>query len=164
MILDSSRNELVPLAKDIDALRLYVDLEQLRFNNNFCFRLHVDPLLLNGDYKVPALLIQPYVENAIVHGLAHSERNDLSLTVSAILEGEYIHYSIEDNGIGRKLSSYYNQQNRTHHKSVGLTITEERINIFNRKQHATGRVTITDLFDKNNESSGTKVDILVKAV
>jgi len=164
MILDSSRNELVPLAKDIDALRLYVDLEQLRFNNNFCFRLHVDPLLLNGDYKVPALLIQPYVENAIVHGLAHSERNDLSLTVSAILEGEYIHYSIEDNGIGRKLSSYYNQQNRSHHQSVGLTITEERINIFNRKQHANGRVAITDLFDKNNESSGTKVDILVKAV
>jgi len=164
MILDSSRNELVPLAKDIEALRLYVDLEQLRFNNKFCFRLHVDPLLLNSDYKVPALLIQPYVENAIVHGLAHSERDDLSLTVSAILEGEYIHYSIEDNGIGRQLSSHYNQQNRPHHKSVGLTITEERINIFNRKQHAKGRVIITDLFDKSNESSGTKVDILIKAV
>ncbi len=164
MILDSGRNELVPLAKDMEALRLYIDLEQLRFNNKFCFRLHVDPLLLNGDYKVPALLIQPYVENAIVHGLAHSERDDLSLAVSAIMAGEYIHYSIEDNGIGRQLSSHYNQQNRPHHKSVGLTITEERINIFNRKQHANGRVTITDLFDKNEESSGTKVDIFIKAV
>jgi len=164
MILDSSRNELVPLARDMEALCLYVDLEQLRFNHKFCFKLHADPLLLNGDYKVPALLIQPYVENAIVHGLAHSERDDLSLTVSAILEGEYIHYSIEDNGIGRQLSFHYNQQNRPHHKSVGLAITEERINIFNRKQHASGRVTITDLFDKNDKSSGTKVDILIKAV
>jgi LytS/YehU family sensor histidine kinase len=164
MILDSSRNELVPLAKDIEALRLYVDLEQLRFNNKFCFKLHVDPILLHGDYKVPALLIQPYVENAIVHGLAHSEREDLRLMVTAILEEEYIHYIIEDNGIGRHLSSKYNQQNRPHHKSVGLTITNERINIFNRKQNANGRVTITDLFDKNNAPSGTKINILVKAV
>ncbi len=164
MILDSSRNELVPLARDMEALRLYVDLEQLRFDHKFCFRLHVDPLLLNGDYKVPALLIQPYVENAIVHGLAHSERDDLNLTVSAILEGEYIHYIIEDNGIGRQLSSYYNQQNRPHHKSVGLSITEERINIFNRKQNANGRVIITDLVDKKDGASGTKVDILIKAV
>jgi len=164
MILDSSRNELVPLAKDIEALCLYVDLEQLRFNHKFCFKLNVDPVLLNGDYKVPALLIQPYVENAIVHGLAHSERNDLNLFVSAMVEEEYIHYSIEDNGIGRQLSSQYNQQNKPHHKSVGLVITEERINIFNRKRNANGSVTITDLFDKNNKSSGTKVDILIKAV
>ena len=164
MILDSSRNELVPLSKDIEALRLYVDLEQLRFNHKFCFKLHVDPMLLNGDYKVPALLIQPYVENAIVHGLAHSEREDLSLMVSAMLEEEYIHYSIEDNGIGRQLSSQYNLQNRPHHKSVGLAITKERINIFNRKQNANGRVTIADLFDKNNVASGTRVDILIKVV
>ena len=164
MILDSSRNELVPLSRDMEALRLYVDLEQLRFNHKFCFKLQVDPMLLNNDYKVPALLIQPYVENAIVHGLAHSEREDLNLTVSAFMEEEYIHYSIEDNGIGRKLSSEYNRQNKSHHKSLGLTITEERINIFNRKQNATGRVTITDLLDKNDNPSGTKVDILIKAV
>jgi ligand-binding sensor domain-containing protein len=163
-ILDSSRNELVPVVKDIEALRLYVDLEQLRFNHKFCFKLHVDPPLLSGDYKVPALLIQPYVENAIVHGLAHSERDDLSLTVSAILEEEYIHYRIEDNGIGRQQSSLYNQQKRAHHKSVGLTITEERINIFNSKHNANGRVVITDLYDENDVASGTRVDILIKAV
>jgi len=81
-----------------------------------------------------------------------------------MVEEEYIHYSIEDNGIGRQLSSQYNQQNKPHHKSVGLVITEERINIFNRKRNANGSVTITDLFDKNNKSSGTKVDILIKAV
>src|SRR4030095_8014707 len=98
--------------RDMEALRLYVDLEQLRFNHKFCFKLQVDPTLLNNDYKVPALLIQPYVENAIVHGLAHSEREDLNLTVSAFMEEEYIHYCIEDNGIGRKLSYEYNRQNK----------------------------------------------------
>jgi len=145
-------------------LRLYVDLEQLRFNQKFFFDLHIDPVLLNGDYKVPAMLIQPYVENAIVHGLAHSERDNLTLTVSISLRGEYVHYNILDNGVGRKLSSQYNQQNKPRHKSVGLSISEERIHIFNQKQNASGRVTITDLFDENTQPSGTKVEILIKAV
>jgi hypothetical protein len=164
MILDSTRNELVPVAKDMEALRLYMDLEQLRFNQRFCVKLEVDPLLLNGDYKVPALLIQPHVENAIVHGLAHSEKDNLTLSVTALLEKEYIHYTIQDNGIGRRQSSLYNHQNKPNHKSVGLAITEERIHIFNRKQNANSRVAITDLFDENNQPSGTKVEIMIKAI
>ena len=163
-ILDSSRAELIPLAKDIEALRLYVDLEQLRFNHKFNFDLHIDSLLLSGDYKVPAMLIQPYVENAIVHGLAHSEKDNLALTVSISLEREYIHYSILDNGVGRQLSSQYNHQNKPRHKSVGLSISEERIHIFNKKQNSSGKVTITDLFDENRRPSGTKVEISIKAV
>lgn len=74
MILDSSRAELVPLTKDLEALKLYVDLEQLRFKNKFNFRLEVNPELLRDNYRVPPLLIQPYVENAIIHGIAHSEK------------------------------------------------------------------------------------------
>ena len=163
-ILDSSRTELIPLAKDIEALRLYVDLEQLRFNHKFSFDLHVDPLLLAGDFKVPAMLVQPYVENAIVHGLAHSERDNLALTVSISLREEYIYYNILDNGVGRQLSSQYNRQNKPHHKSVGLSISEERIQIFNQRQNASSRVTITDLFDENRRPSGTKVEISIKAV
>lgn len=164
MILDSSRNELVPITKDMEALQLYVDLEQLRFNNKFCYKVHVDQLLRDGDYKVPALLIQPYVENAIVHGLAHSEKDGLTLSVTALLANDYIHYTIQDNGVGRRQSSLYNHQNKPNHKSVGLTITEERIHIFNRKQNANGRVAVTDLFDENNHPSGTKVEITIKAV
>jgi LytS/YehU family sensor histidine kinase len=148
----------------MEALRLYMDLEQLRFNQRFCVKLEVDPLLLNGDYKVPALLIQPHVENAIVHGLAHSEKDNLTLSVTALLEKEYIHYTIQDNGIGRRQSSLYNHQNKPNHKSVGLAITEERIHIFNRKQNANSRVAITDLFDENNQPSGTKVEIMIKAI
>jgi LytS/YehU family sensor histidine kinase len=164
MILDSSRNELVPLSKDMEALQLYVDLEQLRFNHKFCYKVHVDQLLLDGDYKVPALLIQPYVENAIVHGLAHSEKDNLTLSVTASVEKEYIHYSIQDNGIGRRQSSLYNHQNKPNHKSVGLVITKERIQIFNRKHNADGLVTITDLFDEHDQPKGTKVDIMIKAI
>ncbi len=163
MILDSSRNELVHITKDMEALKLYVDLEQLRFNDKFAFFLELDPVLRDSDFRVPSLLIQPYVENAIVHGLAHSEKDGLQLSVTAYLDGEYINYIIEDNGIGRQLSAQYNQQNKPHHKSVGLKITEDRINIFNQQQNGAGRVDIIDLFDQDGLATGTRVEIKIKA-
>lgn len=164
IILDSSRSELIPLSKDLEALRLYTDLEQLRFRNKFRFQFDVQPDLLNSDYSVPPLLIQPYVENAIVHGLAHSERQDLLLSVSVLMKGDSICYRIRDNGVGRELAAVYNQQNRPHHKSLGLSITEERIRIFNRNQNTNGQLTITDLYDAFHQPAGTEVEIKIKAV
>jgi LytS/YehU family sensor histidine kinase len=134
-ILDSSRNELLPLTKDMESLQLYIDLQQLRFNNKFSYEKIIAPSLVNGDYKVPSLIIQPFVENAIEHGIAHSEEEDLTLTVKVELAGEFIQYIIEDNGIGRQQSSTYNNQNKPYHKSVGLKITENRIHIFNGSQN-----------------------------
>ncbi|MGZ5218962.1 MAG: tetratricopeptide repeat-containing sensor histidine kinase [Chitinophagaceae bacterium] len=162
-ILDSSRNEVVPLAKDMEALNLYVELEQLRFNNKFNFKTFIDPALAGGDYRVPALLVQPYVENAIVHGLAHSEENDLNLTVTASLEDDKIKYRIQDNGVGRNKAGEYNAHNKPNHKSVGLKITEQRINIFNGKE-AEDSVSITDLYDDDKNPDGTKVEITIKAI
>ena len=160
MILDSSRNDLVAFAKDIEALQLYIDLEQLRFNNKFIYKTNIDPSLLSGAYTVPSLLIQPYVENAIVHGLAHSDVTNLELVVTASLENDYIKYIITDNGIGRKKAAFYNDQNKPLHESVGLKITEDRINIFNKNNNT---VKITDLFEKE-KNCGTKVEITIKAM
>lgn len=162
-ILDSSRNEVITLKKDMEALSLYVELEQLRFNNKFNFKTFIDPALAGGDYRVPALLIQPYVENAIVHGLAHSEENDLNLTVTASLEDDKIKYRIQDNGIGRNKAGMYNAHNKPHHKSVGLKITEQRIHIFNGK-NASGSISIVDLYDEHKNPEGTKVEITIKAI
>ncbi|MBX9785503.1 MAG: histidine kinase [Chitinophagaceae bacterium] len=163
-ILESSRNDVVPLAKDMEVLKLYVELEQLRFNNKFSYHTHIDPQLLQGDYRVPSLLIQPYLENAIVHGVAHSNHEDLQLTVTAALEGEKIKYTIQDNGVGRKQSTEYNLQNKPKHKSVGLQITEDRIAHFNKTEQAAGAICFTDLTDENNEPAGTKVEINIKAM
>ncbi len=163
-ILESSRNELVPLTKDVEALQLYVDLEQLRFNNKFSYQANVDPELVNGDYQVPSLLIQPYVENAIVHGLAHSDKAGLNLSVTARLEDGYIKYTMQDNGIGRKKAAEYNRYNKPQHKSVGLKITEDRITMFNQAMGIAGhQPVITDLWDENGNSAGTKVEIKIKA-
>ena len=164
MILDSSRTEVVPIAKDMEALQLYIDLEQLRFNNKFSYKTYIDPVLLGGDYRAPSLLIQPYVENAIVHGLAHSDENNLNLTVTATLENNKIKYVVQDNGIGREKSKEYNRQNKPYHQSIGLKITEDRINIFNKEFHGHGAVSITDLYDEHKTPDGTKVEIIINAI
>ena len=162
-ILESSRNELTTVSLDMEALQLYIDLEQMRFNNKFCYTENIDPQLLRGDYNVPSLVIQPYVENAIVHGIAHSDRTDLKLTVSAKLENDYIKYVIEDNGIGRSQSANYNKLNKLHHKSVGLKITEDRIHLFNQEQNFDEYIKIIDLYNPDNNPGGTRVEVKIKA-
>jgi sensor histidine kinase YesM len=162
-ILDSSRNEMLPIVKDMEALRLYVELEQLRFNYKFNYKDFTDPDLIGGDYRVPSLLIQPYVENAIIHGLANSEDEDLNLTVTASLENDRIKFIIQDNGIGRIQSAEYNRLNKSYHKSFGLKITEERINLYKGGHKTDSSIKITDLYDEFKNPAGTKVEITIKA-
>jgi len=163
MILENSRKQSVPLSKDMYAIRLYVELEQLRFNHSFCYIADIEQVLMEGDYRVAPLLIQPFVENAIVHGLAPSEKRDLYLRISVKLQGEYITYSIEDNGIGRSQSRVYAEMNTKGHKSLGLEITRERIDVINRQQGAEGVLEIQDLQDDYGQPTGTRVLLTIKA-
>lgn len=160
-ILESSRVESVPFLKDFDAIKLYVELEQLRFNNKFIFKAEIDPELYNGDYSVPPLLIQPFVENAILHGLSPSEAEDLELKLMITLQGEFIIYTVEDNGIGREQSLSYKMKNLQTRKSLGLQVTQERIDILNRQQRGTS-IEIIDLYDAARQSTGTRVQLKLK--
>ncbi|MDO9372936.1 MAG: histidine kinase [Ferruginibacter sp.] len=161
-ILDSSLNQLIPLVKDMEALQLYIDLQQLRFNDKFKYQSVVDPQLQNGDYKVPSLIIQPYVENAIEHGIAHCENVEPEIKVSAQLKNDHILYVVEDNGIGRHQAALYNAQNKKQHKSVGMTITENRIKIFNGTASTDDDVQIEDLYDTDKQPIGTRVSVKIK--
>ncbi|MBS1738327.1 MAG: histidine kinase [Bacteroidetes bacterium] len=164
IILQNSRAQLVPFVQDLEAIKLYISLEQLRFNDKFKVKTVIDPELLNEDYQVPPLLIQPYVENAIIHGLSQKEEEDLELLVKAELIDGYIIYTIEDNGIGRTLSAKYNEHKKPAHMSVGLELSRERINIFNTQYNGDGSVTITDLPGTNGHSGGTRAVLKIKAV
>jgi hypothetical protein len=163
-ILDSSINEFIEINKDISSLQLYIDLEQLRFNNKFVYCCTMDPQLLHGEFHVPALLVQPFLENAINHGIGPSERPDLKICVQVKLKNNMIHYTIQDNGIGRDQSRVYNQLNKPFHKSVGMKLTQDRINIFNQHSDGSDSVKITDLFDENQQPAGTKIEFAIKAV
>jgi ligand-binding sensor domain-containing protein len=156
-ILENSVNNLVPCWKDMDTLQLYLELEALRFDHKFSYKVEADSEILNGDYKVPPLVIQPFVENAIHHGLLNKISGDKKLFIKVFVTDSHIHYIVQDNGIGRKKAATYKQQNKLSYGSMGIQITEERINIFN--QAGNGSVIITDLHDEFNEPSGTKVEV-----
>ncbi|HEY0731512.1 MAG TPA: histidine kinase, partial [Chitinophagaceae bacterium] len=102
LVLDSLKNNLVPFQKDFETMQLYLELEQFRCNHKFSYSLMADPDLQNGDYKVPPLIAQPFIENAIHHGLLNKSDDNRKLEIMASLVEGQIVYSITDNGIGRR--------------------------------------------------------------
>jgi len=157
-ILDSSKQNLVLLSKDLETLQLYVDLEMFRHENKFRAEINVEPQLLQDDYQVPPLIIQPYVENAILHGLRYREDNNGKLTVSVQRQNGNLKYEITDNGVGRDKG----QESSSGLKKVngyGMQMSEDRVRIFNREEKAS--VQVTDL-ENENGSTGTKVTVQLK--
>jgi tetratricopeptide (TPR) repeat protein len=158
-VLDSSKNNVVPFQKDFETLRLYLEMEQFRCNNKFSFDLKADEELLSGDYKIPPLIIQPFIENAIHHGLLNKHDNNRRLEVDAQLQGEQIIFSVFDNGIGRKNAAIIKERNKPGQQSYGIAITTERIHLHNKSSNGTD-VEILDL-EEAGVGSGTQAIIRI---
>ena len=158
-ILENSKHDVIPCWKDLETLKLYLELEQLRWDKKISYRLNIAPEILQGDYKVPPMIIQPFVENAIHHGLLNKKAGSGELIIDVKAEKNHIHYVIEDNGIGRKKAMEYKLLNRPTHQSMGLSITRDRINLFN--QNNNGSIDIIDLYNENNDATGTRVMISI---
>jgi ligand-binding sensor domain-containing protein len=156
-ILENSKNNVIPCWKDLETLKLYLELEEFRWDKKFSYTLTIDNEILQGDYKVPPLVIQPFVENAIHHGLLNKTTSDKKLNISVNIEDNYIKYIVEDNGIGRAQASVYKKINNPSSLSLGMELTTERINLFNQKNN--GAITITDLADANGLPLGTRVEV-----
>ena len=154
-ILDSSKQNVVALSKDIETLQLYIDMEQFRYENKFTAKIEAEPSLLQDDYKVPPLIIQPYVENAILHGLKNRVDNEGRLAVSVKRQNGQIEFIIEDNGVGRSNGSESKLNDK---RSYGMQMSKDRIKIFNKEEIAS--VLITDL-EKDGKAAGTKVQVLL---
>ena len=154
-ILDSSKQDTVTISRDLETLKLYIEMEQFRNENKFTADIHAEEELLQDDYQIPPLIIQPFVENAILHGLRNRVGNGGKLWINAKKRGAFLEFIIEDNGVGRK--EVQNQLKK--YSSCGINICTDRVKLFNREEHAS--VQITDLF-KNNKPSGTKVQIFLK--
>ena len=157
-ILDSSKQNTVPIEKDIETLQLYIELEQFRGENAFTSEVSVDPALLEKDIRVPPLIIQPYVENAILHGLKHRKDDLGKLQIEVKRSTDGIDYRIVDNGVGRTATMNGQKNGKT---SYGMEISRERIMLFNKEEKASVR--ITDL-QENGMPSGTQVDINLRTV
>jgi len=155
-VLESSKQNLVLFSKDIETLKIYIELEQLRSENKFTTVFDIDKELLNSDYKVPPLIIQPFVENAIIHGLRNKETNDGILAISVKETADHLEYTITDNGVGRNASSRQPSFDKT---SYGIQITTDRIRYFNNESKAS--FNISDLYE-GREATGTKITVTLK--
>jgi ligand-binding sensor domain-containing protein len=151
-VLEGSRNATVSLTSDLDTLRLYLELECMRMDENFTWHIDIPDEVAAADIRVPSLIIQPYVENAILHGLRHLSGKKGNLQIRVGLKGDVLSYMITDNGVGREFAKSIQ---KTQHNSFGLDITRERIEHFNLSNP--GSVTIRDFINEKGEAEGTEV-------
>ncbi|WP_338871912.1 two-component regulator propeller domain-containing protein [Spirosoma sp. SC4-14] len=155
-VLENSRETLISVEQELETLILYVELEEERAEHQFSHRVTVDP-----DAKanlIPPLLLQPFVENAILHGLRHKTNGPGLLQIQIQKEADQLHCRIEDNGIGRaKAASFKPQNNFRHFQSLGSTVTTERINSLQAIYGTDATCTITD--QNPSEQTGTVVDL-----
>jgi len=153
-ILDNSDKESVTISEEMDTIGLYLELEQMRFD--FHFEIQIDPEIDEFNTMIPTMMLQPVVENAILHGLAPQE-GDRKLILGVSLQDDIIIFKVEDNGIGRAASSKLLHG----HDSKGLNIIQSRIDILNRTDPNKYKLEIIDLEDQDHNSSGTLVEISI---
>ncbi len=142
-VLENSKHDFVPLASEIDVIKLYLKLEHSRFKEKFDYTLNIDENLLSSEYMIPPMLIQPYIENAIWHGLRYKEEKGL-LQVIIQPENECLLATVADNGIGRKRSQELKTKHQKNGTSTGLKNTRSRLEIINDIYKTKYEIEITD--------------------
>lgn len=158
MLLENADKPFIPLRMEIDFLQLYLGLESLRVPD-MQYAISTDPALNTEQTLIPNMFLQPYVENAIWHGLSHKE-TDKQLQIHIYRENGTINYEIEDNGVGRKKAEELKSLFRKQHQSKGMELINRRIKLLNKEYGSAIQTEITDVI-KNNEVAGTRVTIKV---
>jgi ligand-binding sensor domain-containing protein/two-component sensor histidine kinase len=160
-ILENSEKVAVDLECELQGLRLYLELESLRFENGFEFSIETEPMEERDAIQIPPMLIQPYVENAIWHGLAHKD-GDKKLQIRLQRNEKMFHCIIEDNGIGRQRAAEFTSAYKQNYESKGMRITRERLAAMNKIRDSNARVNIVDLYDEANKPCGTRVELSIQ--
>lgn len=158
ILLENADAPFISLRKEIDFLQLYLSLESLRVPD-LQYSISTDPDLNTEQTQIPNMFLQPYVENAIWHGLSYKE-TDKQLQIRIYRENGAINYEIEDNGVGRKKAEELKSLFRKQHQSKGMELLSKRVKLLNKEYSSTIQTEIVDVI-KNNEISGTRVTVKV---
>ncbi|MFI5188258.1 MAG: histidine kinase, partial [Chitinophagales bacterium] len=160
MVLIHSQKRLIPLDDELEMLRLYLDMERLRFRNAFDYTLATTNAVESTSIFIPPLLLQPFCENAIWHGLMHKEGQG-HLNISINEENKILHCVITDDGVGREKADEYKSKSAEKEKSLGLQITAKRLALLNGENSSGTFYKIEDLLDENGNTAGTKVNLKI---
>jgi tetratricopeptide (TPR) repeat protein len=161
MIMNHSRHSYITLSEEIEVLQLYLDMERLRFKDAFDYNIIVDDEIDSDEVRIPPLLVQPFVENAVWHGLMHKDERG-SLTIDFRLSEDQLTCVIRDNGIGRREAGQLMSKSAEKHKSMGLQITAERMALLTGVDESRPFFLIEDLYDERGEPAGTRVTLIVR--
>jgi len=156
-VMENSKHDFILLSSEIEILKLYLSLEHFRFKEKFDYSFNIDPKILTDQFDIPPMLLQPYIENAIWHGLRYKEEKGFLKVNFELDKNNFLLVTIEDNGIGRKQSLEIKTKNQKETVSTGLQNIENRLKIINEIHNINISVIISDL--KEDSDKGTKVII-----
>jgi LytS/YehU family sensor histidine kinase len=156
-VMENSEHDFISLSKELEIIRIYMQLEHFRFKDKFNYTIEVDESIDEDALQLPPMLIQPYIENAIWHGLRY--KNEIgNLSLSFKLNSDKLVITLIDDGIGRTKSAEIKTANQLKNKSTALKNINERINIFNELHKIKIEVIISDV---ESDGSGTKVILYI---
>ncbi|MEZ5197005.1 MAG: histidine kinase [Bacteroidales bacterium] len=155
-ILENSIDEMITLQKEIETINTYLELQQLRYIDKFDFKIYVDENLDPENIFIPPMLAQPFIENAIEHGIKHIGSKG-NIHVRFMLNEQTLVYEVEDDGIGREKAQEILLKQNKDHKSLATSITQERIKVLNKKLKHKIKLEIIDLKNEEGEATGTRV-------
>lgn len=159
LVLNNSNETFVPIHDELELLRLYLDLEQLRTNQKFHYVINVDEKVDIYNTSLPSMVTQIFVENAIWHGIAPKGENGEIILDIAKQDGLTV-FSVEDNGVGRKYSLRSKSNTQKEHRSLGIELVKERIRQINRKFTRNIRMFTEDLEDVDGTATGTRIMLI----
>jgi ligand-binding sensor domain-containing protein/two-component sensor histidine kinase len=160
-ILYNSREDYITLENEIKTLKNYFELQQLRYNHKFDFDIDIDPEIFPEDISIPPMIAQPFIENAVEHGIKYIEEKGL-ITVSFTLMNDSLLLTVEDNGIGIKAAKNINGKKASEHKSLATIITHERIEILNKgRRKKLYSMQVQDTTDATGKVNGTRVKLII---
>lgn len=157
--LDFSSKPEISLEEELDYLTNYLDIERTRLEDAFSWVVNIDKAVHTADYYIPPMILQPFVENSVRHGLRFRKDKAGKVTISVKHEGDYLICILEDNGVGRKAAMKYKSISPINYQSKGMSLTADRIDMFNKEHAQKITMHIDDLEDNEGNALGTKVTI-----
>lgn len=157
-ILNNSEKHMVPLVEEIKALHLYLELEDMRFEKRFDYIIDVDKSIDINETMIPSMLIQPYVENAIKHGMLGLKDRTGKISITIAKHAGLLKCTIEDNGVGRAITL---AGKRSDYRSFGTSITQQRLAVITELYHNRLLEKVTDLHDSDGHAAGTRIEIFI---